>query len=60
MDPNTELILTKASRTANWEDEEKATNDLEALREEYRKRLYARPSEAQASASRNGFAQEDS
>lgn len=41
MDKNTELILAHSAPPANWEDEEKATNDLGVLREEFRKRLYS-------------------
>jgi hypothetical protein len=41
MDKNIELILAQSAPPANWEDEEKATNDLELLREEFRKRLYS-------------------
>jgi hypothetical protein len=40
MDENTELILLKATRPLRWEDEEKATNDMDLLREEFRRRLY--------------------
>ena len=41
MDKNTELILAQSGRPANWEDEEKATYDLDLLREEFRNRLYS-------------------
>ncbi len=41
MDKNIELILAQSAPPANWEDEEKATNDLDELREEFRKRLYS-------------------
>jgi hypothetical protein len=40
MDRNTELLLAKAGQLTRWEDEEKATNDVEQLREEFRRRLY--------------------
>ncbi len=40
MDENTELLLATAGRTTRWEDEEKATNDVDQLREEFRRRLY--------------------
>jgi hypothetical protein len=40
MDRNTELLLAKAGQLTRWEDEEKATNDAEELREEFRRRLY--------------------
>lgn len=41
MDRNTELLLAKAGQAKLWEDEEKASNDLEVLRKEFRQRLYA-------------------
>jgi hypothetical protein len=41
MDKSTRLILAHAAPPASWEDEEKATNDLGVLREEFRKRLYS-------------------
>ena len=40
MDRNTELLLAKAGQPSRWEDEQKATNDVEQLREEFRRRLY--------------------
>ena len=40
MDQNTELLLSGAASSTRWEDEEKATNDVEQLREEFRRRLY--------------------
>jgi hypothetical protein len=40
MDRNTELLLATARQVTRWEDEEKATNDVEQLREEFRRRLY--------------------
>ena len=40
MDRNMVLLLEKAARMTRWEDEEKATNDVEELREEFRRRLY--------------------
>jgi hypothetical protein len=39
MDPITELLLQKAARVKNWEDEESASYDLETLRAEFHKRL---------------------
>jgi hypothetical protein len=54
MDQNTDLILVKAGQAANWEDEEKATNDLEVLREEYRRRLYSSQGQERARQSVNG------
>jgi len=41
MDKNIQLILAHLAPAANWEDEEKATNELNLLREEFRKRLYS-------------------
>ena len=40
MDRNTELLLVKAGQLTRWEDEDKATNDVRELREEFRRRLY--------------------
>ncbi len=54
MDKNTELILAQSSPPANWEDEEKATNDLALLREEFRKRLYSERGARLISQERNG------
>jgi hypothetical protein len=41
VDENTKLLLQKAGRAPEWEDEERATYDQETLRQEFRKRLYA-------------------
>ena len=41
MDRNTELLLAKAGQTTRWEDEEKSSNNLDVLRDEFRQRLYA-------------------
>ena len=41
MDENTKLLLQKAGRAPEWEDEERATYDQETLRQEFRRRLYA-------------------
>ena len=41
MDQNTDLLLSRIAQPARWEDEEKATNDVEQLRAEFRRRLYA-------------------
>ncbi len=54
MDKNTELILAQSAPPANWEDEEKATNDLDELREEFRKRLYSERGAKLISQKRNG------
>jgi len=40
MDQNAELFLARTGQPTRWEDEEKATNDVEELREEFRRRLY--------------------
>ena len=45
MDENMKLKLRVAAPQPNWEDEEKATNDVKVLREEYRRLLYASESE---------------
>jgi hypothetical protein len=47
MEQNAELLLARASQPVRWEDEEKATNDVEQLREEFRRRLYANDNAAQ-------------
>ena len=41
MKNNTELVLEKVVQTERWEDQEKSSNDVEALRAEFRQRLYA-------------------
>jgi hypothetical protein len=46
MDRNEELVLQKAIRVQNWEDEERASYDMETLREEFRQRLYANEQKA--------------
>jgi hypothetical protein len=42
MENNTDLILSKAAKAENWEDREKANDDVEVLRSEFDKRLYSR------------------
>jgi hypothetical protein len=54
MDPNTELLLAKAAQPIRWEDEEKATNDVEQLREEFRRRLYGNGEADGADRGRDG------
>jgi hypothetical protein len=54
MDRNTELLLVKATQLARWEDEEKATNDVEELREEFRRRLYGSECVKSPAEPRNG------
>lgn len=39
MDEKTDLLLQKAAQAHQWEHEERASYDLETLREEFRKRL---------------------
>ena len=54
MDQNTELLLAKAAQLIRWEDEEKATNDVEQLREEFRRRLYGNGEAGGAARQRDG------
>ena len=54
MDQNIELLLAKAAQPIRWEDEEKATNDVEQLREEFRRRLYGNGEADGAVRERNG------
>jgi hypothetical protein len=53
MDPNTQIILATAARAENREDRERADNSLEALLEEFDKRLPAGKPEQDA-GQRNG------
>ena len=53
MDQNAELLLARAAQPVRWEDEEKATNDVEQLREEFRLRLYANGNAAPTAQTRN-------
>jgi hypothetical protein len=39
MDEKTVLLLQKAAQAQQWEHEERASYDLETLREEFRRRL---------------------
>ncbi len=55
MDTNTQLILANAARAENWEDREKADDDLEALIEEIDKRLPSGKT-GQAADGKNGEA----
>jgi hypothetical protein len=48
MEQDAELLLARAYQEVRWEDEEKATNDVEQLREEFRRRLYANGNAASA------------
>jgi hypothetical protein len=54
MDQNAELLLARTAQQVRWEDEEKATNDVEQLREEFRRRLYANGNAGAPAAARNG------
>jgi hypothetical protein len=40
VDENTRLLLQKANRGLDWEDEERANYDQETLRQKFRERLY--------------------
>jgi hypothetical protein len=42
MDQNTKIILANAAKAENWEDQEKATDDVQTLIEEFNNRLYLR------------------
>ena len=55
MDQNTELILSRIAQPTRWEDEEKATNDVEQLRAEFCRRLYAN-GDSTAPGDQNGSA----
>jgi hypothetical protein len=57
MDPNTKLLLQKVARAQNWEDEEKASYDLETLREEFQKRLHGKERETIPSGGEHGAAE---
>jgi hypothetical protein len=54
MDQNTELILSRIAQPTRWEDEEKTTNDVEQLRAEFRRRLYADGDTPTVPVGRNG------
>ena len=41
MDQKADLFLARTGQPTRWEDEEKATNHVEELRREFRRRLYA-------------------
>lgn len=42
MDRQTELLFAMSGRTTRWEDEEKSSNDLDVLREEFRRLFLAK------------------
>lgn len=54
MDENMKLKIKLAAPQPNWEDEEKATNDVKVLREEYRRLLYASEGESEPKKEGNG------
>lgn len=56
MDRNTELIMGKTGEPRRWEDEEKASYNIELLEAEFRKRLYARDEDRRAEKPTNGSA----
>lgn len=41
MDKNTKLILAATASPARWEDDDKSSNELTQLQNEYRERLYS-------------------
>lgn len=41
MERNTKLLFAMSGQPARWEDEEKSSYDLDVLREEFHRRLYA-------------------
>jgi hypothetical protein len=53
MDKNSDLILTNAAKSENWEDQQKPTDDVQALQREFNERLYSRKAQ-QAAAKKNG------
>ena len=59
MDQNAELFLARMGPPARWEDEEKATNDVEQLRAEFRRRLYADGETSRPTADRAGSTPRD-
>jgi len=59
MDQNSELFLARTGQPTRWEDEEKATNDVEQLRAEFRRRLYANGDATPPAGDRNGAAPRD-
>ncbi len=54
MDQNTDLLLSRIAQPTRWEDEEKATNDVDQLRAEFRRRLYADGDTPAPPGDRNG------
>jgi hypothetical protein len=54
MDLNTDLLLQKSAHVKNWEDEESASYDLEALREEFQKRLHGTERKTVLEPAQNG------
>jgi hypothetical protein len=56
MDKNTELLIAKAPEAARWEDEEKASYDLESLRKGFNRHLYGSDQAPPAEAPRNAGA----
>jgi hypothetical protein len=56
MDRNTELLLAQSRQLTRWEDEEKATSDVEELREEFRRLLYGDGCAERTAEQTNGVA----
>jgi hypothetical protein len=46
MGQNMQLILANAPKAENWEDQERATNDVQTLTEEFNKWFYLQKEEA--------------
>jgi hypothetical protein len=59
MDQNAELFLARTVQPPRWEDEEKATNDVEQLRAEFLRRLYAAGDSDTPAGETNGSAGRD-
>lgn len=53
-DQNTGLLLSRIAQPTYWEDEDKATNDVDQLRAEFRRRLYAAGETPAPPGDRNG------
>jgi hypothetical protein len=54
MDRNIELLMAKSGEPRRWEDEEKASYNIDLLEAEFRKRLYARDEDRRAEQPTNG------
>ena len=54
MDKNTDLILANAAKVEKWEDQEKPTDDVQILQQEFDKRLHSRKAQQAAGQKKNG------